>query len=383
MNKSRAHYSEEEENIIKLYYPQGGTNLCKKYLSHRSKESIKVKAQKLKIYTNFTVENVWSFEEIEILKKYYPLGGKQLCKQYLPNRTLVAIWQTATARKLNLDYQYKNLKSWTAHEIEFLKKHYSTKGAAWCATKLNLEPKLVRTKANKLGLTIESNYRATPQGDFVYRDFSNIFDLTNPKIIYLLGFIWADGHIGKSVIISNISEDLDEIIDKLNLENLLPGVSIKQRQPQRKEWKPQTTITFGNKEILAFLIKNNYTKSRLNEPIILERIPKELRHYWFRGYLDGDGCVYVPKTHKTACLSFTGHYDSTYKFLEKLGESFQVTPRVNYRVAKNGSKFSRVIFDTLKRVLPILDYIYQDWAICNLGLNRKYEKYQLAKTFIK
>lgn len=378
VNKYRSHYSQEELNILNHYYPIGGVNLCHQYLPHRTEFSISIKAGKLGL-TVAIKKGTWTQEEFDILKTYYPLGGKVLAKQHLPNRSLVSVWQTA--KKLGLDYQYKNLKTWTKEESEFLKQNYSSKGAEYCSQVLNKSSSKVRARANNFGLILDKPFRVDKEKVLVYRDFNNIFDLNNPKILYLLGFIWADGYIGKTVTISNVSKDLDEIIEKIDLVKLLLGVSIKYRQPQRNGWQPQTAITFGNKEVIQFLVDNNYTKSRLNEPIILDKISEHLKHYWFRGYLDGDGCIYYIASNKAQCyLSFSGNSHSTYQFLQDLGQQFSVVPSIKCRKSRINSTYARVTFEGIKRALPILDYIYQGWDEFNLGLERKYQKYLLLKT---
>lgn len=373
--KPRSSYSKEEQQIIELYYPSGGANLCKQYLPHRSKDSIQVKAQKLGITTTFTVDNAWSTEEINLLKFYYPQGGKHLCKQYLPNRSLIAILQAS--KKFQLDYKYKNKKTWFKKDEDFLEAHYSTKGAAWCSKQLNRNVLAVRTQANRLGLTLVEDCiikqnKHTLESNAIIRDFSNIYDLTNPKIVYLLGLLWADGCVSKSIIISNVSEDLDEIINKLDLINLLPGVSIKYRQPQRNGWKPQTTVTFGNKYIVNWFRQNGYNKSRLTEPFILDNIPENLIPLWIRGLMDGDGCYVISS--KKPSIGLAGYCETTYNFLTKILNKLSISYRAFCPLPTKNSKSSRVVVAGIDNCKKFVNFVYQDWELNQLGLERKYNK---------
>lgn len=308
----------------------------------------------------------WTTEELEILKTNYPVGGKHLCKTFLPNRSLVAIWQTS--RKLDLDYKYKHLQTWSVKDFDFLKENYSTKGTRYCANYLNRSVKSVVARANQLGLVLT--------GDFHFgklRDFSEIFNLNNPKVVYLLGLIWADGYVGKTIVVSIISDDMDQILDRLDIHNLLIGCSVQYRKPQRQNWKPQTTLTFGNSEIISFLKENGYTKGRHNEPKILELIPKHLQHYWFRGLLDGDGSYVVAKNGK-CCISLTGDSNSTYKYMQDLCAELDIIMPCSCRINKNGSKYTRVTTKNLYDAQLFCNYIYPEWD--GLGLDRKYFKAQ-------
>lgn len=90
----------------------------------------------------------WSSTELEILNMYYPRGGSNLCKEKGLNRSQYSILNKAF--KLNLKYD-ANIK-WTDCEIELLKNHY-TKGISYLK-KLGLKKsdKCIRSKAKDLKL---------------------------------------------------------------------------------------------------------------------------------------------------------------------------------------------------------------------------------------
>jgi hypothetical protein len=306
----------------------------------------------------------WNSEEDTILQTNYPIGGKELCKTFLPHRSLVAIWQRS--RKLSLEYKFVRLRSWTKEHINFLIENYSTKGGKYCADVLNRPLHLIRHKANIMGLTLEGDFHISNK-----RDFSEIFNLNNPKIVYLLGLIWADGNISTTVSISMISEDLDQILESLDICDLLIGCSIRKHQ-QRENWKPQTALLFGNKNILNFLKENGYTVGRFGEPKILELIPKELHHYWFRGLMDGDGSYMINKN-KDYAISLTGHSNSTYFYIQNLCQELNIKPHISCRENKSGSRFSRVTILKLEDIKKFINFIYPN-NINELGLDRKFNK---------
>lgn len=307
----------------------------------------------------------WNSEEDIILQTNYPIGGKELCKTFLPHRSLVAIWQRS--RKLNLEYKFVRLRSWTKEHINFLVENYSTKGGKYCADVLDRPLHLIRHKANILGLKLEGDFHNSDK-----RDFSEIFNLNSPKIVYLLGLIWADGSLHNSINLSMVSEDLDEILQKLDINNLLLGCSIKTRQ-QRENWKPQTTLLFGNKEIINFLKENGYTVGRFGEPKILELIPKKLHYYWFRGLMDGDGCYYVSTKNRDYTISLAGQSKSTYFYIQNLCQELNIKAHITCGQNKSGSKYSRVTIQSLEDIKKFINFIYPN-NINELGLDRKFNK---------
>lgn len=83
---SRANlWSDEEYRILYKYYPLGGTNLCVEKGINRCKGAISKRASDFRIkrlkkgMNHF--EGEWSLWEIDVLKKYYPIGGVSLCKE--------------------------------------------------------------------------------------------------------------------------------------------------------------------------------------------------------------------------------------------------------------------------------------------------------------
>ena len=61
----------------------------------------------------------WNAEEIEILKEIYKQGDLSLLKEYLPNRTYSSC--TTKARKMGL----KVRELWSDEELNILKNNYS------------------------------------------------------------------------------------------------------------------------------------------------------------------------------------------------------------------------------------------------------------------
>lgn len=90
----KAHWTEEEDNILKEFFHLGIEECKKQGLGHRTDKAIENRIKRLKLKENNNP--VWEIEEINILKKYYPLGGYQLCqKQGLSHRSKKSIYSRA------------------------------------------------------------------------------------------------------------------------------------------------------------------------------------------------------------------------------------------------------------------------------------------------
>ena len=120
-------WTEEEENLLRQFYSEnpGGKGIKKfalEFLPNRTLSSIRAKICELKLNPSEKEYNYFSEEEIEILKKYYPIEGTK-CKKRLKGRTVAAI--SALAYKLGIKSERF---TWTEEEIEILKKYYPIEG---------------------------------------------------------------------------------------------------------------------------------------------------------------------------------------------------------------------------------------------------------------
>lgn len=113
-------WSEEEDNIIKKYYPIEGKDVIKR-LNNRNESSCRNRAKILGIKSN-SHSTAWTEKEDKILKKYYPIEGLKVKRRLKSKRSNRAIQVRASYLKLNKQ------KEWTKNEDEILKKYYITKG---------------------------------------------------------------------------------------------------------------------------------------------------------------------------------------------------------------------------------------------------------------
>lgn len=239
---------------------------------------------------------------------------------------------------------------------------------------------VMRREVKKMGLkcATKKNTWATKQN----ANLDAILEMKDPHIIYCLGFLWGDGHLASprnvctGVRLAIVEKDFKSIkksIIRLGKCNIY-------HTHRRIKWKPQTTWVLNDIRLADFLFQNDYHKKSFVCPKkILEKIPDNLKHFWWRGFFEADGCLYVkggiPKQ-----LFFGGQYDYDWKlpleFFSKMGLVFHV----KHKISKTGNCS---LFSCFKQVdmLSFLNYIYEGVKKDKIGLKRKSKKFIELKSF--
>jgi len=202
-------------------------------------------------------------------------------------------------------------------------------------------------------------------------DYRLFIDNPDKYSAYILGLIWGDGclsYIGSyKIVIKCIESDLSEVLDVFDTTGKWTVLKIK----ARNNWKSQLEITTSNKILYQYLSSFNYLVKSGSNSLIQDALSENLQHYWWRGYLDADGCIYIHKKNRLYQVSFASTYEQDWAFCEqlftKLGVNYQIKRRI---FAK--SKGSYIIASGRKNSKKILDYIYQGDIF---GFSRKYQKY--------
>lgn len=255
---------------------------------------------------------------------------------------------------------------WKESEIELLKNNYPQMGAKWCAEQLGTTKERVLSKSRILGLKLESREtKSDVCSGFDTKPFIKNFI---PESVYLLGLIWADGHVDKNTnritvgLVTTDFKNIQTIFEKTGNWNF------KERFPENR--RPITYAYVSNLTFKNYLFDNNYlSKSNVSANRILSAIPEDLKHYWWRGIFDGDGWLnYGDGYHFGICSSFNQNWDFAEELFGKLGIKYYISKR-----EQNTGNSSEIDCSNYNGVKKFCEYIYQGQIF---GLKRKYNKFK-------
>ena len=211
--------------------------------------------------------------------------------------------------------------------------------------------------------------------------------LENPtkEFSYFLGYLWADGYLTKSngISLEIVSTDCNVIKSSLYT---LGNFNFNERHRKEKDGcnrKPITNIQMSNVFLKDFLLKFNYkNKSTENFSKIYEWLPCDLKHYFLRGLIDGDGCIYLNHKNHSYQFHISSTIDQDWSYLtsifNSLGLTFTITKRIQKRT-QGVNKSSKIQITNVNSILKLLEFVYTNYNQDSIGLSRKYEKFQEIK----
>ena len=267
----------------------------------------------------------------------------------------------------------------TATDIEFIRQNYQTLGGTDCAKQLNRSRTAIMLNAKAMGLSLTHEHRS----NIMKRKLDKPFDKRNvnptPFIIpeqmkevnaYLLGFIWADGHVFFRNSACGISARFvtDDSYDILPLFQQTGKWSVYTQQPIGcRECKCPST---NNRPLAEFLDSMDYiTKSSAPATKILNFIPENLRRYWWMGCMDGDGCFSIGK--KGQEIGIHSSYEQDWTHFEQLAKQLNIKYHLERRIAKRG-KSSAIRIVKKESCSKFIHYLYPNSY--EFGLKRKHKK---------
>lgn len=223
-------------------------------------------------------------------------------------------------------------------------------GVTEIAQRLKINRNSVTTNLKKLGYDTSRNPL-----------IKNIFEtIDTEEKAYWLGFLYADGYVGKN----NCIEVSLAPKDKEHLEKLKKFVNTNTKV---KNEDNRSRLWFCSKQMAEDLAKLGCVN---NKSLILtfpnsKQVPDNLLRHFLRGYVDGDGCLCFTK--KTKQLSITATKEFLKGMLERTGWDKN---KCNYYPSGKVLTW-RCHQDVMYNYL---DYLYKDSKVY---LTRKYEKYKL------
>lgn len=196
--------------------------------------------------------------------------------------------------------------------------------------------------------------------------------VTTTEVAYLLGFLWADGHVcaaNNGIVVDCVKDDMDV------LEPVFDRTGVWRKASMSRQGKrPSRVFRTYNPALCAYLGSCGYqSKATRSQEAILSTIPSHLHRFFWRGYFDGDGCIYIsPRT--TAKVSIAGSYDQDWTSFKRLAVQLGIPTQVTKRHDKR-SRSSTIFVLGQHNILAFLRWIYQGFDTDRIGLKRKHDKY--------
>lgn len=254
-------------------------------------------------------------------------------------------------------------KRFTEEEKQFVRDNIWRLGAPECAIQMNRSVGAIYRNARELGVELNPIHR------FNTFDVSCITDLTDPFVIYFLGYFWADGAITSELrhrIKFKIVKDDFEAAIRPHIERLGTFWNYKEYSDvKRPKWRTVSVLEITDLGLWRFLDNHGYRdKSLISPESILQAISESLRHYWWRGYLDGDGSVSADRSCR---ISFNSGYDQDWTFIHTLGRQLDIDFYIE-RKDRGTRKGSKADISNQVYVRRLVEYLYQGEKF---GLERK------------
>ena len=267
---------------------------------------------------------------------------------------------------------------WTKEEYEILKAQYPFLGPKNLATTLNKPWRKIYDKARRLGIKVLKEHCHDRNCNI--SDVSQFVSKYSPESVYLMGLLWADGHLSKhnnkqrsyTTSITLISRDFDQV---KNIFQKTGDWKFYIRRAKGKNKQAGRAI-LNNKELHQFLSSCDMKNKTLgNEKNILDKIPENLHSYFWRGFFDGDG--YISDTPRRRAVIITGSYKQDWSALNLILDNLQINYKTKRILSDNGS-CSRIIISRIKDIEKFGLYIYQGIIF---GLERKRIKFESQKLY--
>ena len=285
---------------------------------------------------------------------------------------------------------------WSKDEIDFLIENYPN-GSKSCVEYLNRDIKSVRLKAGNLKIKVnkdakfliysESNKKKWAENekplDKYKFDFTNFINITTPEVAYTLGFMWGDGYLqslgisktNRVYICNNLSSDISlikYIFEKTGKWNIYNHTNRR---------KKMISVCINNKPFCEYLISMDFDKkSHVSPNKILSIIPEEYINYFYLGLSDADGCFYINDKNYTNQYSLTSTINQDWTYMINLCENMKLKYSIRQVKKENKNKilnkYSQFRITNKTDIITFGNFIYKDYLLNKIGLDRKYVKFK-------
>ena len=268
---------------------------------------------------------------------------------------------------------------YTLADEQFIIKNYPVYGPKYCASHLDRDADSLNAKARRMGLRKIGTYKHPSMQKINPEQFWNIIQ---PEIAYILGYLWADGYIHHGVTSNKSKSNKITYFHKINLEIVSEDyISISnvfdsigewaiQTRKRKESWKETTTLSTNSKDIYSFLLEHGYNdKSNVEPTDILAKIPDNLKPYWWRGLFDGDGSIsFGTGIHRYKSLQFSSTYGYKWQELMKLYTCLDISNiNISDQITKEDYKSSKITIQNIAGIKSMIKFL-----LCPcIGLERK------------
>lgn len=270
-------------------------------------------------------------------------------------------------------------------EIDYIRVHYPSEGGRACAEALRCKVKRIYGITHKIGLkhtseeigliTSRANQRKDEDHDVRFVQFIH---LERPEVAYLLGYMWADGYVRRNkarayifslAIVKKDYEVIKDVLDRLGHWRIHSFINA--------AGTPSVAIQTSNIPLIKWLLEMDYGVKLYVAPTkIVNYISEVLRHYFWRGYMDGDGHFRIGGG--LYHFSFTADYLYDWIGHTSLLDTLGIQYKISHRIQKEGRK-SDVVCSNMAGTYAFGRYIYANREVDGIGLDRKYNKWLICK----
>lgn len=281
----------------------------------------------------------------------------------------------------------------TKQDTDWLIENYHKYGFVDCAKYLNKTPRQIKGKVDILRrdkgiilhLSQDTHTRRLSEGQVKEKQPDEykvnplqFINVTTPEVAYILGIIWADGYVFikprkyygqiNEIRLTIVQDDFENIRSVFMKTGKWATPTYQQRGRKR-----QVYCVTSNKILAEHLAKNDYqSKTYVSADKILSIIPAHLKHYWFRGLIDGDGCFTFGKSYR---FSICSAYNQDWSYVEQLCKSLGIKYSIYRTISSKGHKNSTINIVNREGIKKLGEYIYNGYENDKVGLKRKYNKY--------
>jgi hypothetical protein len=198
---------------------------------------------------------------------------------------------------------------------------------------------------------------------------------------YTLGFLWADGHLDNKMRLSiNINKSDGEALKDTFVAAFGFHIYAHKKNVKHPTWQEQLCFHKTNKKQFTHLTDLSFKdKSHASQARILGIVPEDLKHYFWRGYFDGDGCVYVRRDAKLGQISISSSYEQDWSYMLEVLGSLGITGQIKKTISPKGHKSSMLRITDSEQQSIFMKYIYPN-GYDGIGLWRKFSKLEELHT---